>query len=140
MVNLGGTLLPEHILLETSETFPLRMITPHEKYRIHSQNDNVLSLKKLSDDRLWISIYDAEKRNIVTNERVRVISPDGSIEVETFVSDKISRGTVSLNQGVWAEKSGKTCDVNANYLSSTIPAMPSKGSRTHSIIVNILKI
>ncbi|MBI9097495.1 MAG: molybdopterin-dependent oxidoreductase [Spirochaetaceae bacterium] len=127
----GGTLLPEHINFSPSEKYPLRMISPHEKYRIHSQNDNIPSLKKLCDDRLWINICDAESRSINDEDPVKISSHEGFIRSIAFVTEKISEGTVSLNQGSWAE--------NVNYLTSTIPTLPSKGSRTHSILVNVTK-
>jgi len=132
MVALGGTLLPEHILIETTTRFPLRMITPHEKYRIHSQFDNIPSMKKLCDDRLWINISDAAGRGIHDNDPVSVSSDVGSVRVTAFVTDKISKGTVSLNQGSWPQ--------SANYLTSTVPTLPSNGARTHSIVVNVEKI
>jgi anaerobic dimethyl sulfoxide reductase subunit A len=131
----GGTLLPEHQLIETTEEFPLRMITPHERYRVHSQNDNVPSLKKLCDDRLWINLTDARARDIADGERVEVTSPDGRVEVEAFVTDRIGPGSVSLNQGVWAM--GAHGGANANWLTSTESTVPAGATRTHSIIVNV---
>ena len=127
--SLGGTLLPEHIVIETTDKFPLRMISPHEKYRIHSQNDNIPSLKRLCDDRLWMNPADADKRKIKNEDQVTVFNEIGEIGTVAFITDKIAEGTLSLTQGSW--------DNNINYLSSTIPAKPSNGARTHSIIVNV---
>ncbi|MBN2656388.1 MAG: molybdopterin-dependent oxidoreductase [Spirochaetales bacterium] len=133
----GGTLLPEHILIGTTENHPLRMITPHEKYRIHSQFENIPSLKKLCDDKLWINSGDALQRGIGEGDAVEVTSPDGAVVVEAHLTDGICRGAVSLNQGVWAISAEKGS--NANYLTSTEPTRPSMGSRTHSIIVEVKK-
>jgi anaerobic dimethyl sulfoxide reductase subunit A len=138
--SLGGTLIPEVIPFETSGIFPLRMISPHEKYRIHSQFDNIPSMKKLCDDRLWMNVYDGESRDLTDGETVTVVSPEGRISVPVFLTEKISRGTVSLNQGTWVSKSGDLEVGNVNFLTSTRPTLPSKGSRTHSITVNVLKI
>lgn len=129
---LGGTLLPERIRFDITEKYPLRLLTPHEKYRVHSQNDNIPSLKKLCDDRLWISHPDAEARNISNDEKVKVISEEGFIESIAFVTDKICPGAVSLTQGSWTS--------HINNLTSTRPTTPSMGSRTHSVIVNVLKM
>ncbi len=128
----GGTLLPELIGFHTTDKYPLRLVTPHEKYRIHSQNDNIPSLKKLCDDRLWISIVDAEARNISTGETVSLKSEVGMIRSIAFVTDKICQGAVSLTQGSWSS--------NVNNLTSTNPTKPSMGSRTHSVIVNVFKL
>ncbi len=89
-------------------------------------------MKKLCDDRLWINTSDAESRNIDDNDHIIVSSNVGSVEVRAYVTDKISKGTVSMNQGAWP--------TSVNNLTSTIPAKPSNGSRTHSIVVNVLKI
>lgn len=129
---MGGTLLPERVVFNTSETYPLRLVTPHEKYRIHSQNDNIPSLKKLCDDRLWINQEDADLRNISNGETVQLTSEEGLIRTTVFVTDKICKGAVSLTQGSWSS--------NINNLTSTKPTMPSHGSRTHSVSVNVLKI
>lgn len=132
-----GTLLPEHIMIKTSREYPLRMISPHEKYRIHSQNDNISSLKKLCDDRLWINPEDAESRGVKGGDSVKIVSSEGSVTAEAYVTEKICPGTVSMNQGVWAVTGVK--GANVNYLTSTIPTLPSNGSRTHSIIVEVQK-
>lgn len=139
-LKMGGTLIPEIISFETGKKYPLKMISPHEKYRIHSQNDNIPSLKKLSDDRLWLNSCDAEKRAIKNGETVAIISPQGRIKASVFVTDKIAAGTVSLNQGVWLSNTDTNHGENINFLTSTVPTMPSGGSRTHSIIVNIIKL
>ncbi|MBB6481425.1 molybdopterin-containing oxidoreductase family protein [Spirochaeta isovalerica] len=136
--NAGGTLLPEHILIETNDRYPLRMITPHEKYRIHSQFDNIPSLKKLCDDKMWINSLDARERGIEDGDTVEVASPDGRIRTVVRVTDGICRGSLSLNQGVWALTAND--GANANYLTSTVSTTPSMGTRTHSIIVDVKKV
>lgn len=129
---MGGTLLPKMVKFQTTGKYPLRLVTPHDKYRIHSQNDNILSLKKLCDDRLWISREDADVRNISNGEAVNLKSEEGLIGTTAFVTDKICPGAVSLTQGSWSS--------NVNNLTSTNPTKPSMGSRTHSVIVEVLKL
>jgi len=136
--SIGGTVIPEFTFMDVSEKYPLRLVTPHDKFRIHSQNDNLLSFKKLIDDKLWMNPLDAEQRGITDGMIVSICSELGQIKNEVKVTDKIALGTVSLNQGAWI-KLGKNNELQGsiNILTSTVPAMPSRGSRTHSTAVEV---
>jgi len=124
--------------MEVSEKYPLRLITPHDKFRIHSQNDNLPVFKKLIDDKLWINSEDAEQRGITDGIIVSILSEFGQIKNEVKVTDKIAKGTVSLNQGAWIKMDKDTeLQGSINILTSTIPAMPSRGARTHSTAVEV---
>jgi len=136
--HIGGTSIPEAVIMDTAYSYPLRLITPHDKFRIHSQNDNLPAFKKLIDDKLWMNPLDAEQRGITNGMIVSIKSEFGQIKNEVKVTDKIAQGTVSLNQGTWinaGEKKGLRGSVN--ILTSTTPAMPSRGSRTHSTAVEV---
>jgi len=67
------------------------------------------------------------------------VSPQGAVIVEAHVTRDIMRGAVCLHEGAWpafgedgAERSG-----SANVLTSTEPTLPSHGSRTHSVLVQV---
>ncbi|RLD31950.1 MAG: molybdopterin oxidoreductase, partial [Bacteroidetes bacterium] len=135
---IGGTSIPELTVMEVSEKYPLRLVTPHDKFRIHSQNDNLPVFKKLIDDKLWMNSLDAEQRGITDGMIVSILSELGQIKNEVKVTDKIATGTVSLNQGAWIKVSGKEeLEGSVNILTSTKPAMPSRGARTHSTAVEV---
>lgn len=135
---IGGTSIPEMEIMEVTEKYPLRLVTPHDKFRIHSQNDNLPAFKKLIDDKLWMNLLDAEQRGITDGMMVSVFSESGKIENEVKVTDRIARGTVSLNQGAWIKAGSKEkMEGSVNILTSTQPAMPSRGSRTHSTAVEV---
>ncbi len=131
---LGGTEAPEAVIMQVSGEYPLRLITPHEKYRIHSQFDNIPEFRKLTDKTLWINVKDAEERGISDSDLVRITSSAGSLRAYARVTRDISPGAVSLNQGSWITFYDEP---NPNALTSTVPAMPSKGSRTHSTAVQV---
>ena len=138
--DIGGTAVPESVRLDICSSYPLRLITPHDKFRIHSQNDNLPVFKKLIDKRLWMNPFDAEERGITDGMVVSINSRQGKINNKVKVTDKITPGTVSLNQGSWITAVGKGgMGGSINILTSTIPAMPSRGSRTHSTAVEVLK-
>ena len=135
---IGGTSIPEVVIMEVTQEYPLRLVTPHDKFRIHSQNDNLPVFKKLIDDKLWMSPLDAEQRGITDGMIVSVFSEFGHIKNQVRVTDKIATGTVSLNQGAWITVSnGDKLAGSVNIVTSTEPAMPSRGSRTHSTAVEV---
>ncbi len=136
--DIGGSPVPELTVMDVSEKYPLRLVTPHDKFRIHSQNDNLPAFKKLIDDKLWINPLDAEQRGITDGMIVSIFSESGKIKNEVKVTDKIARGTASLNQGAWI-KVLETLEGSVNILTSTEPALPSRGSRTHSTAVEVRK-
>ena len=136
--SIGGSSVPELTVMNVSDKYPLRLVTPHDKFRIHSQNDNLPSFKKLIDDKLWINPLDAQERGIRDRMIVSIYSEFGQIKNEVRVTDKIAAGTVSLNQGAWVTISkGTILEGSVNIVTSTEPAMPSRGSRTHSIAVEV---
>jgi anaerobic dimethyl sulfoxide reductase subunit A len=52
------------------------------------------------------------------------------------------RGVVCLHEGIWPELDSGGIDTagSVNMLTSTEPTMPSHGSRTHSVLVEIERI
>jgi anaerobic selenocysteine-containing dehydrogenase len=58
------------------------------------------------------------------------------------VTEDIMPGVVSLNQGAWPSFDGDGVDTAgaANVLTCTEPTMPSEGSRTHSVNVEVAPV
>jgi anaerobic dimethyl sulfoxide reductase subunit A len=119
------------------EKFPLTLITPHAKFRINSSNGNIDYFNKQEDDSLWINIEDAEERSIEDNSLVEVFNQRGRITVKAKVTDKIIKGTISLNQGIWVKITALDIDSAPNILTSTSPTLPSHGPRTHMTFVQV---
>jgi anaerobic dimethyl sulfoxide reductase subunit A len=132
---LGGTEIPEYNIMDITSDYPLRLITPHDKFRIHSQNDNIPVFRKLIDNNLWMNPKDAEQRTIKNDMIVIVSSKINKLSCRVFVSDNIAKGNVSLNEGAWFRFKQKEGSVN--ILTTTEPALPSRGSRTHSNAVEV---
>jgi len=57
------------------------------------------------------------------------------MEIEAFLTEDIIPGCVSLIQGAWSVRDSQDIEKGgaANILTSTIPTLPSQGSRTHSV-------
>ncbi len=141
-ISAGGVGVPHLGKDILSEKYPLFMITPHEKFRIHSQNVNIKSLASLCDDRLEICVEDAEKRGLSDNDDAIVQSSTGTLRVSVKLSHAIAKGVVSLKSGFWfAEKElDGTVFHGPNTLTDSAPTLPSHGSRTHSNAVQVFKI
>jgi anaerobic dimethyl sulfoxide reductase subunit A len=135
----GFSPLPACRFLEKSETFPLRLITPHARYRTHSQYHNIPWFRKRQDQTLWIHPKDAASRGIVDGQRVLVTSEQGSMSINARVTENILPGVVSACQGVWPEFSSDGTETagSVNVLTSSEPTRPSMGSRTHSTLVQV---
>ena len=137
----GFSPVPECRVLETDEKYPLRLVSPKSKYRVLSQNDNIPWFKEREKHALWIHPSDAASRGIKDEEEVYVSSPQGLMRIITHVTEDIMPGVVSLLSGVWAvfDSEGIETAGSVNVLTSTVPTMPSCGSRTHSLFVQVKK-
>ncbi len=121
------------------EEFPLRLITPHPRYRINSSNGNIPWFLHKEEQALLVNPVDAEKRNILDGQTAAVYNEVGRIHIKTMVSNDIMPGVVCLPQGIWPVLDENKTDIagSPNMLTSTIPTEPSKGARTHSVFVEI---
>jgi anaerobic dimethyl sulfoxide reductase subunit A len=135
----GFSAIPECRVLETTEGYPLRLVTPHPRYRIHSQYDNIPWFKERQEQALWIHPRDAAERGIADGELASITSPQGSVRIKARVTQEIMPGVVSLLEGSWPrfEPDGTDTAGSANVLTSTEPTLPSQGSRTHSVSVQV---
>jgi anaerobic dimethyl sulfoxide reductase subunit A len=135
----GYSPIPECRILETTDRYPLRLVTPHPKFRIHSQYDNIPWFKERERQALWIHPHDAAERGIENEQEVCVTSPEGRMRIIACVTEDIMAGVVCLLEGVWPSFGPDGADTAgaANVLTSTVPTLPSHGSRTHSVLVQV---
>jgi len=125
--------------MHLDEGYPLRLITPKSRYRIHSQNSNIPWFREREAQALWIHPRDAEARGIGDRTEVLVTSPQGRVRIAAKVTDDIMPGVVCLLEGVWPSRDAEGVDTAgaSNTLTSTEPTMPSQSSRTHSVAVQV---
>jgi anaerobic dimethyl sulfoxide reductase subunit A len=81
--------------------YPLQLINPHFKRRIHSNMDNIPLLRELEPQAAWISSSDAHARSIKDGDMVRIFNDRGAVAVPAKVTERIMPGVVSLPQGAW---------------------------------------
>jgi anaerobic dimethyl sulfoxide reductase subunit A len=135
----GFPAIPTCRVLPNDVKYPLRLVTPHARYRINSQNSNIPWFREKEGQQLWMNFQDAEQRQIKDGQEILIFNEIGRIRINAYVSENIMPGVVCLVQGMWysfdldkIDSAGAT-----NILTSTIPTEPSQGSRTHSVLVEV---
>ncbi len=135
----GGSAFPVYKSVMISEEYPLRMITPKSRYRINSTNYNIAWFREREEQTIWIHPSDAKKRGITEGEKVMVSSPQGALLIEAHLTEDMMKGVVCLLEGAWMRFNEEDLEINGsvNVLTSTVPTLPSHGSRTHSVNVEV---
>jgi len=120
--------------------FPIQLISPHSKARANSQFDNIESIKKLGDDRLWIHSTDADHRNIKDGDAVHVYNQRGRMLATAYVTNRIMPGVASIDQGQWyaPDESGIDKGGCANILTNDKEA-PAGAFPSNTCLVQIEK-
>ena len=128
---------------------PLHIVSPHPKYRLHSQMDNTW-LRDVYEvagrEPLWISPHDAKARGIKSGDVVRVFNDRGALLAGAIVTDRIRQGVVMLQEGAWYDpdepgKAGALCK-HGNINLVTLDKGTSKlaqGNIANSALVEIEK-
>jgi anaerobic dimethyl sulfoxide reductase subunit A len=140
--DLGHTAVPAYRGLRADDRYPLMLVTPKSRFRVHSQNDNIPWFKERERQALWINPVNAAERGVENGREVFVSSPEGRVRIAALVTEDIMPGVVCLLEGVWPRFDSEGVDTagSANVLTSTTPTEPSKGSRTHSVLVEVTSV
>jgi anaerobic selenocysteine-containing dehydrogenase len=95
-------------------TYPLTLLTPHSKWRIHSTYANNGWLAEIHGGRPQVFIHpdDAKARGIATGDPIEVFNTRGSIEAWAHVSAAERPGSVTLYEGWWPRQFRKGRGVN----------------------------
>jgi trimethylamine-N-oxide reductase (cytochrome c) len=134
---------------EKAAEYPLQLITPHPRDRLHSQLDNTWIKQWLNiDDRepLWMHPADAEARGLSNGDVVRVFSERGAVLAGLLVTDRIREGVVALSEGAWYDPEepgvvGSLCkrgDVNVLTVDIGTSKL-AQGNCGHTMIVEVEK-
>ncbi len=81
--------------------YPLQLITPHPRNRVHSEMYKVEWLRETEPHRVWINPIDAAPRGIKDGEEVYVFNDRGTIAIPAWVTERIIPGVVSVFEGAW---------------------------------------
>ena len=83
------------------EKYPLQLLTPHPRNRVHSELYKVEWLREAEPHRLWIHPEDAAARGVTDGEEVEVFNDRGRAAITAFVTQRIKPGVVCLFEGSW---------------------------------------
>jgi anaerobic selenocysteine-containing dehydrogenase len=87
--------------------YHLVLMTPNAGSRIHSQFGNLEIIKQVIESpAAEMSFTDAETRNIISGDKIRIYNQKGSIESIARVTGRIPAGCLVLNNGIWLQEGG----------------------------------
>ena len=92
---------PEDRFDPLAEKYPLQLLTPHPKNRVHSELYLVDWLREADPHRAWINPVDAEPRGIENGQEVHVFNDRGKLAIAAWVTERIIPGVVSIPEGAW---------------------------------------
>ena len=138
-VAAGLSEIPAPRVQSPSGAFPLRLVTPKSRFRIHSQLGDIPWFRARDERALWVHPRDAAARGIAAGSRVLVRSAGGAVRSACRVTEDVMPGVVSLCEGVEPEFDAEGCDVagSANVLTTDEPTLPSRGATMHSTLVEV---
>ncbi len=81
--------------------YPLQLLTPHPKNRVHSELYLVEWLREVEEHRVWINTVDGRSRGIETGDEVLVYNGRGTVRLPAFLTERIIPGVVAIFEGAW---------------------------------------
>jgi len=81
--------------------YPLQLISPHPRNRVHSSLHYVDWLKEVDPHRAWINSVDAEARGIKDGDEIYVFNDRGKLAIKAWVTERIIPGTICIFEGAW---------------------------------------
>jgi anaerobic selenocysteine-containing dehydrogenase len=116
-----------------AEGYPLQLLTPNTKNRIHSQFGNLPSIRGLDPEPVAeMSPVDAAARGIAEGDRVRVFNERGSVEIELRLDHSLRPGCVVVHNGWWLSEGG-----GVNLLSAARETDMGHGAAFHDNAVEV---
>lgn len=84
--------------------YPLHLLSPHPRYRLHSQLDNtwIRAWYEVNErEPAWINPADAQARGISNGDVIRVFNERGEILVGAMITDRVMQGVLIVHEGAW---------------------------------------
>ncbi len=85
------------------ERYPLRLLSPHSKWRIHATYANSPWMAEITGGKPHVLLHpdDAAERDIGDGDRIEVANDRGRLVAWAKVSEAAGRGTATLTEGWW---------------------------------------
>lgn len=129
-----------------TKEYPLALMAPKGRYRMHSQLDCVNNRQrgKIEDrEPVWINPKDAAARKIQSGDVVLVKGRRGAILAGAIVTERVRPGVVAVQHGAWfdPQKTAKgRIDVQGNSNSLTMDKPTSKLARGNVSSTGIVQV
>ncbi|MGD8974373.1 MAG: molybdopterin dinucleotide binding domain-containing protein, partial [Desulfobacterales bacterium] len=95
------------------EKYPLQLLSPHPRNRVHSEMFKVEWLREVEPHRVWINLQDAEPRGITDGDEVFVFNDRGKVAITAWVTERIMPGVVCIFEGSWYQPDKEGIDRGA---------------------------
>jgi len=89
------------------EKYPLQLLSPHPRNRVHSDMGRVDWLVEVEQHHVWINPVDAAVRGIVDGDEVLVFNDRGRLAIRAWLTERIMPGVVCIFEGGWYEPDEK---------------------------------
>jgi anaerobic selenocysteine-containing dehydrogenase len=117
----------------SAEGFPLHILTPNTKNRIHSQFGNLPTIRGLDPDPvLEMSPVDAADRALTDGDHARIFNRRGSLELVVRIDHSLKPGCVVVHNGWWLSEGG-----GVNRLSAARETDMGHGAAFHDNAVEV---
>ena len=87
-----------------AKKYPLHVLSPHPKYRLHSQLSNTW-LRDLYEiqgrEPVWLNPIDAKKRGIKNGDVVKIFNTRGATLAGAIVTNNVMQGVIMIAEGAW---------------------------------------
>jgi anaerobic selenocysteine-containing dehydrogenase len=115
--------------------YPLRLLTPNTKNRIHSQFNNLETIRQFSPGpRAALAPAEAARRGIGEGDRVRVFNERGELRLPAEIDGGMPLGSVAVTNGWWLAEGGAV-----NLLSRARETDMGHGAAFHDCLVEVEK-
>jgi anaerobic selenocysteine-containing dehydrogenase len=120
---------------EAGSRFPLQLLTPNTKNRIHSQFGNLPSIRALDPEPVvHIAAEDAARRGLRPGDRARVFNGRGELRLRVRIDHGQRPGVVVVHNGWWLADGGAV-----NVLSKARETDLGFGAAFHESLVEVEK-
>lgn len=119
-----------------ADQYPLYMLTPNTKNRIHSQFGNLRMIRQFGEaPAVLLHPDDARERGIGDGDWVRVFNERGELELEARLDNGLKRGCVCVTNGWWISEGG-----SVNFTSAARETDMGHGAAFHENRVDVERL
>jgi anaerobic dimethyl sulfoxide reductase subunit A len=132
--------VPEDRFDPLAEKYPLQLISPHPKNRVHSEMYAVDWLREVEPHRAWINPVDARARGISDGDEIHVYNDRGRVAIAARVTERIIPGAICIFEGAWYNPDENGIDRGACVNTLTNDAYSGGGAAVmNTCLVDVVK-